>query len=511
MLRTTNKENAISDMVTPGIVEASLDVQDKVDVSNVYPGYKMAKKLILIGNGKKDYEPVDAGIVIKPDLGVFKNDVTWKLYKSKKEITCTSNVIYSSSGIYDDATCDIPSSAELVLEGNYLENKYSVTVNYNTNDTYYLVVEYLNSDTDQSAQMNESFNIDINLTSADEQTIIEELDRNVDTTEDSYVRGIKISALGDGVFEFDGTSTAMVNFRISDYYRSSSPNGNYLFDNSAPNNNVIMEKGKTYRISYEYISGSNNIDGFNNFRLCFAEPNSYRGLQTYAYDFYSGFVDNEKLVQDIGMYFFWINKGYTFDKFRIKIKIYEMTEAFDDAGDITDVKTLAKNGTTMTAVWYDTGIMEVFGANDMTISEGSRLTTYVNLATHELSSYPQKFYNSSYVTNPPYPKDSGVRIKYQLLKNFPALNKTDNYMGQVYLELIDTSTQAKTIKPPSIDSEKDDVNSTDIITYTNVLTSDISAPVLIIGKNVNFEKTWRFKFDIESVDAKSIGNETEEE
>ena len=292
----TNKDNAMSDMSSSGLVEASLDVKDKVSASNIYPGYQMAKKIILIGKGKKDYESIDAGIVIKPNLGVFKNDVIWKLYKSEKEITCTSNIIYNSSGIYDGSTCNIPSTAKLVLEGTYLENEYSVTVNYNTNDTYYLVVEYLNRDTDQSEQMNESFNIDIDLAAAGEQTIIKEIDHNVTLTNSVSSGGIKLSTLGDGVFELDGTSTASVNFRISDYYRASSPYNTYLYDATVPNNTIIMEKDKTYRISYEYIGGSNNVDGFNNFRLCFAEPNSYRGLQTFAYDFYSGFIGSEKLV-----------------------------------------------------------------------------------------------------------------------------------------------------------------------------------------------------------------------
>lgn len=505
----TNKDNATSDMSSSGLVEASLDVKDKVSASNIYPGYQMAKKIILTGKGKKDYEPIDAGIVIKPNLGVFKNDVIWKLYKSEKEITCTSNIIYNSSGIYDDATCNIPSTAKLVLKGTYLENEYSVTVNYNTNDTYYLVVEYLNRDTDQSEQMNESFNIDIDLAAAGEQTVIKEIDHNVTLTNSVSSGGIKLSTLGDGVFELDGTSTASVNFRISDYYRASSPYNTYLYDATVPNNTIIMEKDKTYRISYEYISGSNNVDGFNNFRLCFAEPNSYRGLQTFAYDFYSGFIGSEKLVQNIGMYFFWINKGYTFDKFRFKIKIYEMTAAFDDTGDVVDVKTLDKDGTTMTAVWYDTGIIEVFGANDMALSDWYRTPTYINLTTHEVSTSPQKFYNSNYGDNPPYPKGSKVKIEYQLLKNFPDINKQDDYRGQIYLELIDTSSNANVVKPPSINSQVDDMNSTDIITYTDTLTTDINTAVLIVGKNVNFKNPWRFRFNIAIVDTETNGVDAE--
>ena len=57
-------------------------MQGKYSPSNLMPGFKGVKEVIVRGIGKKDGDHVDASIQITPDLGVFSGDVTWKLYKS---------------------------------------------------------------------------------------------------------------------------------------------------------------------------------------------------------------------------------------------------------------------------------------------------------------------------------------------------------------------------------------------------------------------------------------------
>ena len=298
------------------------------------------------------------------------------------------------------------------------------------------------------------------------------------------------------MYEINGTTTEQVNVRLSDYFTTSSPNGDGLLGNNAPNQNVIMEKGKTYRINYEYISGTNTVDKYNSFRLVFAEPNSYQGLQTFAYDFYSGFVGTEKMIQDIGMYFLWISKGYTFDNFKFRVKIYEITDSSDDLGDIIDVKTLNRNGTAITAVWYESGVMGVLGANDMNVSEWSRQTTYINLTTHEIGATFSEIYDSALASNPPYLSGNKVKMTYELVSNCPDIDTTANYKSQVYFELMDTASSPKTITPPSISSENADLKNSEII-VEGTLKNDISTTVLIIGKNVNIQKPWRFKIKTE--------------
>lgn len=478
---------------TNGVVSATIDMQDKITIGGVYPGYKTVKKFNVKGEGKKGYLKTDVYLTVKPELGVFSDSVNWYVYKSKEEITCTSNIVDKNVAVYDDATCNIPDSASLVLEGSNSKKLLELSIDYDTNDTYYLVIEYLNINGDQSEQADGSFSIDVELGKDETKEIISKVNNSITFEMIEAQAGITVNSLGDGIYEINGTTTSMVNIRLSDYFRVSSPNGNYLYDNSAPNNKAIMSKGKTYQIKYEYISGSNTVDKYNSFRLCFSEPNSYTGLQTFAYDFHSGFVGTEKMLQDIGMYYIWISSGYTFENFKFKINIYETTSDFDEFGNINDIKTLNSSGTTFTAIWYDTGIVSVFGVNDMNVSEWNRQTTHINLTTHEMGTSLSVIYNASLASTPPYKANDNVKMTYQLISNSPDVDVTADYMSQIYFELMNTSSSPSTIKSPSISTENEDLSSKEV-TVNGTLTKDIATPVLIIGKNVSIQHPWRFKF-----------------
>ena len=156
-----NPDNGNNSITTNTTTSVEMDMQGKYSPSNLMPGFKGVKEVIVRGIGKKDGDHVDASIQITPDLGVFIGDVTWKLYKSSTAITCTSN-IHTEGQLYDDATCNIPTDAELVLEGGAEKSYLNITVYPSTETKYYLLVEYANGD-DQSSQMGQTFNIDIGL------------------------------------------------------------------------------------------------------------------------------------------------------------------------------------------------------------------------------------------------------------------------------------------------------------------------------------------------------------
>lgn len=493
-IKTSNEENKNSDISTSNITKVVMDMQGSVSSDGAYPGHVMVKEVIVKGIGNNDYLPVNTRIKITPRLGDFKDSVVWRLYKSKEEITCKNIIHNENSNYYEEGSCLVPSDASLEVEGSNGIGYKSIEVRPNTETKYYLIIEYLNKD-NQNEEMGKSFSIDIGLDTSEEE-ILREVDNSVAFKMSDEVAGIKVNSLGDGVYEINGTTKEQVNVRLSDYFMTSSPNGDGLISGSSPNDKVIMEKNKTYRISYEYISGSNTIDKYNSFRLVFAEPNSYKGLQTFAYDFYAGFVGTEKMIQNIGMYFLWISKGYTFNNYKFRIKIYEITDSTEDFGNIIDVKTLDKNGTTITGVWYDTGIVSVFGVNDMNVSEGSRETTYINLTTRSMGFSFKEIYDSTLASKPLFLNGDKVRMTYTLVSNAPNIDITGNYMSQVYFELMDTGSSPKTIKPPSISSENADLSSSEVIAE-DTLKNDISTPVLIIGKNVNIQKPWRFKIKTE--------------
>ena len=163
-ISTSNEENKNSNITTTTITKVVMDMQGKVSSNGAYPGHKMVKEVVVRGIGESNSIPANASIKITPDLGDFSSDVTWKLYKSEEVITCNSVEHTDSGKYYEDATCNIPSSATLELEGA-ADNAYkNIVVSPNTETKYYLVVEYLNkTDIDQSSQMGKSFSIDIGI------------------------------------------------------------------------------------------------------------------------------------------------------------------------------------------------------------------------------------------------------------------------------------------------------------------------------------------------------------
>ncbi len=162
-IRTSNEENKNSNITTTTITNVVMDMQGKVSSNGAYPGHKMVKEVVVRGIGESNSIPANASIKITPDLGDFSSDVTWKLYKSDSAITCSST-LHKEGNIYEESTCNIPSSATLELEGTSGTKYKNIVVSPNTETKYYLVVEYLNkTDVDQSSQMGKSFSIDIGM------------------------------------------------------------------------------------------------------------------------------------------------------------------------------------------------------------------------------------------------------------------------------------------------------------------------------------------------------------
>ena len=162
-ISTSNEENKNSNISSATITNVVMDMQGKVSSNGAYPGHKMVKEVVVRGIGESNSLPANASIQITPDLGDFASDVTWKLYKSEEAITCSST-LHKEGNIYEESTCNIPSSASLVLEGSSDSDYLDIVVSPNTETKYYLVVEYLNkTDIDQSSQMGKSFSVDIDI------------------------------------------------------------------------------------------------------------------------------------------------------------------------------------------------------------------------------------------------------------------------------------------------------------------------------------------------------------
>ena len=181
-ISTSNTENKNSDISSATVTKVVMDMQGKVTSEGAYPGHKVVKEVVVRGIGEENSLPANAAILITPDLGDFAGDVTWKLYKSDTAITCSSTVHTDGGKYYEEASCNIPDSATLELEGG-ADNAYrNIVVKSNTETKYYLVVEYANrDDKNQSDQMSKSFSVDIGIEEK-QATPIEKIIALVDTT-----------------------------------------------------------------------------------------------------------------------------------------------------------------------------------------------------------------------------------------------------------------------------------------------------------------------------------------
>lgn len=321
------------------------------------------------------------------------------------------------------------------------------------------------------------------------------MDRFIPFTMSSDYNGITVNSYGDGVYEINGTSNIPMNVRLTDYFLIHNE-AKFIMNSSNPNDKTLLEENKSYKIEVEILSGDNTNSKYNDFRVCFSEVGNYVGLQTFGYDFYSGTFGTERNIQDIGMSMLWINKGVTFNNFKFKLNIVEIDDSEDYVGEINDKKTFNQQGTCITIVWYDTGIIEVFGVNDTSVTTH---TVHIDLVNHTIGNSLSALYKDNFATSPIYKAGDKVRLTYQFLKNDPGIDSTKDYRHQLYFELRDTSSSGKTIKPPSITTEVDDFTSTSPIIKEETLTTDIGTPVLIIGNQISIQHPWRFTYKTEKI------------
>lgn len=161
-ITTSNADNSNTTVKTKVIAGAVMDMGSKVAVTDALPGYKTVKPITVTGSGHAGDEPANATITVTPSLGAFATDVTWKLYKSSTAITCTSSPVTTGTQYYDNATCKNLEGAEVVIDnGAAAAKSLNVVVNYDTRDSYYLVVEYANKNDQTATQSGQSFSIDM--------------------------------------------------------------------------------------------------------------------------------------------------------------------------------------------------------------------------------------------------------------------------------------------------------------------------------------------------------------
>ena len=183
-ITTTNDTNATTEVKTAALTSVSFDYGKTISSTNgvVYPGYKDAKEMHLVGScpaGQTDCQDVNTTITVTANIDSdFGTDVTWSLYESATPISavtvadgdgytlstnglCATKLNTVNNQYSMDAKC--PSfSGSAILTGNATDatgKTKQVTVSKTTDTYYYLVVDYKNDTTQAQNAQGKTFSV----------------------------------------------------------------------------------------------------------------------------------------------------------------------------------------------------------------------------------------------------------------------------------------------------------------------------------------------------------------
>lgn len=320
-ISTSNEENKNSDISSATITKVVMDMQGKISSDGAYPGHKVVKEVVVKGIGENNSIPANAAILITPDLGDFKDDVTWKLYKSEETITCSNKFHNDNGNIYEEGSCDIPDVATLVLEGSSDSDYVNIVVNSNSETKYYLVIEYANkTEEDQNDQMGKMFSVDIGLGEYKKTTGLKAIIASVDKTG-------KCPLIND-----DGTVN-VTSDESTDGYLCSAEDvyGTSYYYRGNVSNNYVRFADKYWRIVR--INGDRTIrviyDGTSAHANGYSSTDRQLGTSTFNRNaddnMYVGYMYGEKgeIVEDTSQYgttswtntsSYYVSKEYTFNE-----------------------------------------------------------------------------------------------------------------------------------------------------------------------------------------------------
>ena len=169
---------------TASLVSATAKFGGTIEANDTLPGYKVVKTINIKGGGSSNSKPISAYIILTPDVVDFSNHVKYYIYEVEGDNTVDINNICSESNntstnnqYYDDMKCDTSSLGEAILEGTFYNTtrvSKEITIEYNTNKTYYILVEYVNdTENPQDEEQGKSFTINIDADTEIKETVVE--------------------------------------------------------------------------------------------------------------------------------------------------------------------------------------------------------------------------------------------------------------------------------------------------------------------------------------------------
>lgn len=186
-VNTTNDANVTTEVKTAALTSVSFDYGNTISSADgvVYPGYKDAKEMTLVGtcpSGQTNCQDINTTITVTANIASeFGTDVTWTLYQTDTQInkvTAADGFTASTNGLcatklntvnnqyYMDANCPDFSGATPVLTGNATDlvgkTKQVTVKGDDVTHYYYLVVDYKNNTSAAQDAQGKSFSVTMN-------------------------------------------------------------------------------------------------------------------------------------------------------------------------------------------------------------------------------------------------------------------------------------------------------------------------------------------------------------
>lgn len=168
-VRTENDANKTITGEAKTLVEVHMDYGSEIKSEGMYPGHKVVKTIHITGSGKESSTPVPIKIQLTPEVADFPNHVRYSIYAVENSsidinsVCGEANNQTSTDKYYDAMECDTSKLGNVLKSGIFVDKEkesYETLVEYNTDRTFYILVEYINdTEKDQNSEQNKSFKI----------------------------------------------------------------------------------------------------------------------------------------------------------------------------------------------------------------------------------------------------------------------------------------------------------------------------------------------------------------
>lgn len=200
-VNTVNPENATTTVKAKTLASATMDMGSAISLTNKLPGYQAVKTISITGGGAADALPINTRLTLTPDLDYTTADsqtaympVKYTIYKTttaahnaavEADTANHNGVVYFTSNEVSETVPEVPAANEqpavpgytkyydagtlttggltALTTGTFNGNTpvtYDITVSYNTADTYYVVIEYINNTSaEQNAEQGQTFTV----------------------------------------------------------------------------------------------------------------------------------------------------------------------------------------------------------------------------------------------------------------------------------------------------------------------------------------------------------------